>query len=264
MGAQVIHFLLHVPKCAGTTVEEHFARHLGPVFRIAPRWDHPLRNLIGNRYPGLDPIGLRVVSGHSLSAGMARLFPGSDIRESVLLRDPLGYLLSFYNYRWTRFGAGFGAEPPPFATWYAAQRRNPISRFLINRYFEQGVPALYRLSSAARLRFLEGRLRRFHFVGSYRRAGELIADVSRDLGIPEAAEARNVTPEKRVRADDLPDRLLRRISVDNTLDEALFARWKDRGFQGGPDAPPPPLPEWDHLRYALGDSTTGVAKKLIR
>ena len=50
MSERVVHFVLHVPKCAGTTVEEHFRGPLHHGFLIAPRWEHVLRNFIGNRY----------------------------------------------------------------------------------------------------------------------------------------------------------------------------------------------------------------------
>ena len=72
------------PNCAGTTVETHFARHLGAGFLIAPRWNNVLRDVIGNRYPGLDLAGVRAVSGHSLSRSLAARLPGVEIRESVL------------------------------------------------------------------------------------------------------------------------------------------------------------------------------------
>ena len=48
MPQRVVHFLLHVPKCAGTTVEDHFRETLGPGFLLAPRWHNPLRAVIGN------------------------------------------------------------------------------------------------------------------------------------------------------------------------------------------------------------------------
>ncbi len=98
MSGRVVHFVLHVPKCAGTTVEEHFRGPLHHGFLIAPRWEHVLRNIIGNRYqyppdaPRLKPV--KMVSGHSLSVSLKRHFPGAEIRESVLLREPLGYFLS--------------------------------------------------------------------------------------------------------------------------------------------------------------------------
>lgn len=293
MERRVVHFLLHVPKCAGTTVEAHFERHLGDAFLIAPRWDSVWRNVVGNRYPSLagDPrLGrVRVVSGHSLSVSLAHHLGGAEIREAVLLRDPVGYHLSLYNYRWTWHRAGHARRPPGFATWYAAQRRNPISRFLLGRYFEQGVPAIYRLSSAARLEFLEARLARFGFVGDYRRADELIAGVSRALGIPGAVESRNVTGRQEATAESLGPDWVARIAADNALDAALHARWRDRGWGTGSDGSPdrdgsrgassppeaarpaeggargpdfPALARWDQPRHALGDLASTLARTL--
>ncbi|MEM7507227.1 MAG: hypothetical protein AAF415_10805 [Pseudomonadota bacterium] len=260
--AEPVHFLLHIPKCAGTTVEAHFARHLGTAFRLAPRWDSVSRNFIGNRYPGVEMQGIRAVSGHSLSVSLKQTVD-APVRESVLLRDPLGYFLSFYNYRWARHAAG-DTKPPDFAPWYLSQRRNPISRFLLNRYFEQGVPALYRFSSAGRLAWLEDRLRQFHFVGSYRYADEMVAGISRELGIPDTVTHENVTPVKKLRAQDLDPALQARIIEENAVDQVLYTRWADRRWQGEPDMPKPNLPRADHLRYALGDSIGGIAKKLLR
>ncbi|MEM8792903.1 MAG: hypothetical protein AAGE80_14880 [Pseudomonadota bacterium] len=260
-GKRVVHFLLHVPKCAGTTVEDHFTHYLGAGgFRVAPRWKSVFRDMVGNRYPGIDLAGVKAVSGHSLSRSLARHLPEAEIRESVLLRDPVGYFLSFYNYRWTRYRKGFGPEPPPFETWYQRQRLNPISRFLLVRYFEQGMPALYRFSSARRLDWLEKRLAGFHFVGSYQRADEMIATISRELGIPETVEAHNVTADKHLRAEDLPDKLRNRVLRENAVDVALFERWGDRGWSGRPTAPPPALPRLDQPRYVLDDMFTGFSK----
>lgn len=305
-GGRVVHFLLHVPKCAGTTVEAHFERHLGPAFLIAPRWENPLRNLLGNRYffdegdPRLARV--RAVSGHSLSRRLARHLPDAEIRESVLIRDPVGYHLSLYNYRWDWHARGFGPPPPPFERWYRAQRRDPIARFLVNRYFGEGVPALYRLSSAGRLAYLEARLAGFWFVGDYARAGELIAGVSRELGLPERVEDRNVTRARAVTRESLGADWVARIEADNPVDAALHARWRDRGWRAdpvpaaregvsggassppgaaaaapgaargdvrgappaGPVSPAPALPRADQARLALGDIASGIAKKRLR
>ncbi|MEO1490610.1 MAG: hypothetical protein AAFV19_00470 [Pseudomonadota bacterium] len=264
---RIVHFLLHVPKCAGTTVEAHFRKHLGARFMIAPRWESPMRNFIGNRYPGLSPqamADIAVVSGHSVSANMEALFPGAEIRASVLLRDPLGHLLSFYNYRWTRYADGQGPEPPSFDDWYDAQRRNQISRFLLNRYFGQAVPALYRLSSQGRLRFLEARLAQFFYVGSYKHVGEMCAEISRELGIPDTVESENVTQSRKVSKEDLPSSLREQIAHENALDQCLYDRWKDRKWSGAPSGEAPPLAALDQLGYVLGDIATGLRKKIIQ
>ena len=265
MAHRTVHFILHVPRCAGTTVERHFERHLGSAFRYPPRWNSPLRHIVGNRYPGLtaaETADVRVVSGHSLSTGFRACFPEAEIRESVLLRDPLSHLVSLYNLRQRRFREGTGREPPDFSDWYARQRRNPISRFLLNRYFEQGIPALYALSSAARLDFLEARLARFHFVGAHRRVGELLAGISAELGIPGKAERFGRTDIETVRGEDLPDALVRRIERENELDNLLYQRWAERGWSGAPAAvaPATTLPRLDHLSYLVTDIRSGLAK----
>jgi len=268
---RVVHFLLHVPKCAGTTVEAHFRAALGPGFLLAPRWHSPLRPIIGNRHAMAadDPRlpGLKVVTGHSLGISLKRRFPGAEIRESVLLRDPVGYHLSLYNYRLQRHRDGTGPRPSGFARWYLAQRRNPISRFLLNHYFEQGIPALYRLSSRDRLAFLEERLREFWFVGSYRRVDELIAGVSRELGIPETARRQNVGTLREETAATLGPEMCARILQENALDLALWRRWAERGWKAegrNPAAPPPLLPASDRLRYLASDIATLCARITLR
>lgn len=270
---RVVHFLVHIPKCAGTTVERHFETHLGEGFLLAPRWNSVLRDVIGNRYsfddcdPSLAPV--RVVSGHSLSISLKRNFHGAEIRESVLIRDPVGYHLSFYNYRWTRHKKGLGAEPPDFARWYAAQRRNPISRFLLWRYFEQSFPAIYRLSSRARLSFLERRLADFWFVGDLSHTRELVRGVSHDVGAPEVVENRNVTKEMVLTPASLGENWSSRILSDNALDTQLYERWKDRGWRDGARRTPSvdeasDLSGWDQPRYLFGDIASGVVKKLAK
>jgi hypothetical protein len=198
---------------------------------------------------------------------LKRRVPGAEIRESVLLRDPIGYHLSLYNYRVARHRAGTGPKPPGFARWYLAQRRNPISRFLLNHYFEQGIPALYRLSSSERLAYLEERLRGFWFVGSYRRADEMIARLSRELGVAERAEQRNPDTVRAETTETLGAGMCARIVAENAVDQALWERWAGRGWKaegGGPSAPPPPLPGNDRLRTLGSDIATLCARAAMR
>jgi hypothetical protein len=248
-------------------VQDHFRAALGAGFLLAPRWHNPLRSVIGNRYAMTqdDPRlpHLKVITGHSMGISLKRHFPGAEIRCSVLLRDPVGYLRSMYGYRVMRHRAGAGPKPPDFARWYLAQRRNPISRFILNHYFEQGIPALYLRSSCDRLDWLEARLRDFWFVGGYQRADEMIAGISRELGVAGQAVRRNTGP-----GDVMPEAMLdqpmrQRIIAENAVDQALWDRWAGRGWKAdglNPVAPPPALPGNDRLRYLGSDIATLVRR----
>jgi len=269
-----VHFFLHVPKCAGTTVEAHFSRTLGDAFMIAPRWRNPLRDVIGNRYPSLSPARLahvRLVSGHSLSRSLAAKFPGRPVRASVLLRDPVSFLLSFYNYRWARHRERGEPEPPDFAVWRRTQRRNPISRFLLHRHFEIGYPAVYRLSSRDRFVFLETAFSAFHFVGAWTRCDEAVAGISRELGVDPEVRRENVGAEPVLRAADLPEAERGAILEEHALDALLFERWRDRGFRPGPpagveatEAAALRLDAGDALHYLPADIESALRRKLWR
>lgn len=271
MPARTVHFLVHVPRCAGTTAGEHFRAHLGEAFLIAPRWRNPLRLFLAERY-AISPddprlARLKVVTGHSLGVSLKRRFPGAEIRESLLLRAPVSQLVSLYNHRRAQHRAGTGPRPPAFRDWLRAQRANPISRFLLSHYFERRVPALYMLSSRARLEFLEARLRGFWFVADHARADELIAAISRELGLPGRAERRNVSAAPAFAEADLDPALIARIRAENPLDVALWERWKDRGWRADgrdPAAPPPPLPDHDRLRHLAGDAASTLRRLRLR
>ncbi len=256
-----IYFLLHVPKCAGSTVEQHFRERLGGGFLLAPRRRGirgasravfgPHSTLAGLSAEAL--AALRLLSGHSLSQSLANSFANRPVRQCVLLRDPLGYFLSFYNYRIFRHRQHGEAPPPDFADWYRGMRRNPVSRFIMNRYFEVGYPRLYAYSSADRLAFLNARLAAFEFVGSYRHCTEMIAGISKALGIDGTVRSNNVTPTYDLAADDLDDGLRDRILEENALDQALFDQWRDRKWKGVGQGGEPDLPRGDRMAAFRSD-----------
>ncbi len=267
-----VHFFLHVPKCAGTTVERHFARTLGEGFLLAPRWRNPLRDVIGNRYRGLAPedlAGVRAVSGHSLSRSLAEKFPGREVKCSVLLRDPVSYLVSFYNYRWARHEERGQPAPGEFDAWRGTQRRNPIARFLLHRFFEVGYPGIYRLSTRARFLYLEAAFQGFHFVGGYRRCDEALAGISEELGVDPVVASENVGHVKRLSVSDLSEAQTTAILKENAADALLFERWKDRGFDRAANPPEPEvaarfLPGADLAANLAADAESAVRRKLWR
>jgi hypothetical protein len=263
-------FLLHVPKCAGTTLEAHFAAALGPGFLKAPRWESVLRDVVGNRIalPRARLPGLRVVSGHSLAASMARAFAPREVRECLLLREPVGWFLSFYNYRIGRHRERGERHPGSFADWYRTQPRNPVARFLLGRYFGVGYPAIFGLSSRGQLARLNRELARFHFVGDIAATGRLVAHVSAELGVPGTVRSENVGAVKEATRESIGPAMAARLLAENAVDAALHRLWSGREF--GPGAPPgcaaaeAALPPADHLGYLVDDAVSSARRRLSR
>lgn len=267
---RTVYFFLHVPKCAGSTIIEHLEGHLGARALHAPRSAGTGRNFFGNRYPfAIDDPRLRdvdLIYGHALSASLRGLLPRTRILETALLRDPVGWFVSMYNFRLARERDGVGSRVPPFADWYQAERRNPIARFLLYRHLEVGVPWLYGLSSADQLRRIEAALERFWFVGSYRAVGKLTDRIASDLGVPGSPEPRNVDSVRAVTVNALPDAQRRRIEAENRIDSLLYERWKDRGFDEGANPPPlgAELPRADQPALLLREAMSGARKLWLR
>src|SRR5579871_4687788 len=93
-----VYFLLHIPKTAGQTLQQHFARHCAP----GAFWQTTCRVKLtpGRRAAALpDPGRARVIAGHQLTRAFAGLFFGREIRPIVLLRDPLELQISLYNWQ---------------------------------------------------------------------------------------------------------------------------------------------------------------------
>lgn len=265
-----VYFLVHIPKCAGSTVEDHFQRHLGEQFLIAPRWKNALRDIVGNRVtlPDADRRAVRAVSGHSLALHMANQFAPRPVRNTVILREPVSFHVSFYNYRHDRATTDGVPKPPQFEQWYAMQKRNQIARFLLRRTLDIGLFKLYTLSSRAQFRLLNDTMREFYFVGDISQTNSLIAEISNQLGVNGTVTSSNVTKSRQLSIDDLKPEMKAQIVQDNAIDHALYRLWKDRGF--GQGLPPEAsemaseLPGNDRFTYIANDLISTLRKKAHR
>lgn len=231
-----LHILLHVPKCAGTTVEMHLARHLGD----SGFWSPPKRSrrlpleLLGRKYDARLPgpaDEIRAVSGHFIGRSVPGLFPGRPARISILLRDPAALMLSWYNYRMMRYRAD-GLRSYPFRLHVLSLPPDPIAHFLLERWFEMPWPQMAALPASRKIALLDEALSGFDFVGDVSDADRLIASVSRDLGIPETAERTNTgaaweaqTGWQPLRREDLTPADAALLSSRTRLDNYLWRRW---------------------------------------
>jgi hypothetical protein len=235
-----LHILLHVPKCAGRTIEVHLARHLPANAFYMPR--RPGRGGLSEMPP---PARIRALSGHHLAKSIEAHFPEREIRRSVLLRDPLSFQVSYYNFRMMRYIAS-GGRPYSFALYYRALQRDPMAHFLLSRWLEVSPARLLVMPVAEKWRRLSEALSGFWFVGDYRRCDELVAAVAADLHI--RAKAKRVNHEaawsqavgwRPITVEDLGDDLARRIPLDNPLDAALHATWASAGHAAEAVRPDP-------------------------
>jgi len=225
--------LVHVPKCAGRTVEAHLRAHLPAEAVLNPaRRKAPARYVSRPYYvfpQQLNVARVRVVIGHFFGRSVRSLFAGREIRECVMIRDPLTFLISHYNFRMNRYLKA-GKNRFPFDLWYKTRPLNPISHFLLHRYVEIPLPTLWRMPAADRLARLQDVADRFHFVASLTACCPFLTRLSGALEITPQFESRNVTSTKFVTPETLPSALRQQILDENPLDTLLYEKYKDRGW----------------------------------
>lgn len=261
-----LYLFYHVPKCAGTTLIAHLMEHM-PDRLLRPRVRRGFLKEFGGGMADMRSLpasldAVDVVAGHAASLRVARAFPGRDVRAIAMLRDPVSFLVSIYNFR-ERQSSAKGLRPVPFDHFRRTLPKNPVTRFLLLRYLGIGYPLILALDSRKRLEIVEKALSAFWFVGSWRHADRLTAELSRRFGIPEQAKARNVSPEGSLSPDDLPEAVSAAIRADNALDQLIFDRWQDALWSVRPAPLEGPVPAWDQLSYLANDAGRHVWWRVV-
>jgi hypothetical protein len=229
---EVLYFV-HVPKCAGTTVEEHFLEHLPHAQFMRPDKSKPVVRYLNGRAwrapPSYDPAAVRVLCGHFFGRSSGALLASHKPLEAILIRDPVGLYLSWYNYRMTRHEA-WGRPIPKFEDWYRSQGRNPVARHLLTRHL--GWSELRFVTAPTREIVAEARraLDTFWFVGEYRHVDMLLDAASDKFGAPAHAPQRNITQYKFLRRDQLSEELAQQVRRENAIDQYLSDRYSNRLF----------------------------------
>lgn len=214
--------------------------------------------------------GIHALSGHHLTRSIETRFPGREIRRSVLLRDPLSFQISYYNFRMMRYLAS-GGRPYSFPLYYSALQRDPMAHFLLSRWLEVSSARLVVMPVAEKWRLLGEALAGFWFVADYRRCDDLIAAVADDLGV--RAQAKRVNHEaawahsvdwRPLTLDDLTDEQRRRIPLDNPLDAALHATWAGAGHDCASVRPGPGPTKSDFRVHELARPLFEARRRLAR
>ncbi|MFT3730786.1 MAG: hypothetical protein QM780_05060 [Hyphomicrobium sp.] len=227
---------VHVPKCAGTTVERHLRSELGRN----GTWFAPKRTRkfplgwFGRKYDATPKASLdeiKALSGHFIGQSIEGLFKDRCIVRSIILREPESLMLSYYNYRMMRY-IGLGQRPYGFSLFLRATRENFISHFLLERWLELPWVDLVRLTDAQKAERLNAAMASMHHIAPIAETDALVEKISEEIGIGPAAERRNTTEDRlsktgwtMVRLGDLSDEDRGELRSRTQLDRYLWRRW---------------------------------------
>ena len=234
-----VYFILHIPKCAGRTIQKFLlsnfgdrmsvpatggrsGRHPGKRILIPARRKAPFR-FFGKRYQSLAVASLDAVDfvfGFYVSKSMKTHFADRNVKQAVLLRDPVGHFFSHYNFRMGKY-TDRGMKPFDFDLWYKSRRPNPISKYLF-AYLEVPYIRHVFMSDQAKLDLIIDGFADFWHVGLHNECGELIARIAEEQGVPPEFEKQNVTRVRFMEFAEFEQRYAEKILEENGLDQAIF------------------------------------------
>jgi hypothetical protein len=236
--AAPIHLHFHVPKCAGQTIDQHLTSALPPDAYYRTRKTRGIARMFKPRYDlaGMpDPDAVRIVSGHYLGISMEQLFAGRPVRRSVLLRDPVTHIVSYYNFRMMLYMSN-GWQPYGFDLAYGATQRNFITHYILRNFLELPWSRIVNLTDDEKYELVNAFLASFWYVGDYRLCDDFLAAIGARLGIATEAIPRNTRSEWECRAawrsldlDDLSPSRIAEIRRENMIDQKLWETWHEAG-----------------------------------
>lgn len=113
-----VYIFAHIPKTGGTTIRKHFEKNLSPYefVHLAEAGDRRIERRNQNKLeteatdtPNLvTPFAnrtkeerqkVRVVLGHQVNLETYKLFPNKTCKSIIFLREPVSWLVSYYNWQ---------------------------------------------------------------------------------------------------------------------------------------------------------------------
>lgn len=236
-----LHFVYHIPKCAGRTIDRHLAHALSPSAYHRLRKRRGLGRLVTgyDRSDLPDPDTTVVVSGHHLGISLDPLFQRRLIKRCLLLRDPASHFVSYYNYRMTRY-INEGLQPYGVEVAYGAMRRNFITHYILNNFLELTWIQIASLSDQDKYDLANAFLSTFWYVGDYTLCDDFLGGLGERLGISAHAWPCN-TLEDLARGSGwtplslnlVPENVVANIRAENMIDQKLWETWHDARHETG-------------------------------
>ncbi|WP_448953008.1 hypothetical protein [Labrys neptuniae] len=231
-----VYLFPHILKCAGLSVRD-FLLNQAPASSSAIIYSKP------EQAPWLDPVRhvpqasrdeIRLLFGHRLPRTALKGFDGRVVREIGLLREPVSFYVSLYNFLQTK-PRRHRVEGVSFERWYPTNKHNRISRFYFKQYFGLSSLGIRWMSQRQRFEFLLRHFETFWFVGDYRHCEAVMAAITQDVGWAfQTLPHENAAPIKAFRIEDVSAALRRRILEDNALDLAIYETWAGRKWGDNP------------------------------
>jgi hypothetical protein len=242
-----LYFVLHIPKCAGRTIEDFIVSNFGDrgvwTSGETKKWSSkndeyeglyggrvffPTKRKSPYRYFGrrynwtdtIDPDSKDFVIGFYIAKSLQEKFPNRNIRETVLIRDPVGHFYSHYNFRMQKY-TNAGMKAFDFDLFYKSWPPDPISKFIFS-YLEVPFFKQFVLSDQAKLDYLLDALAGFWHVGLHKDCDKLIARIADAKGIFPEFETQNVTNKKFLDSDEYRKKYSKKIIDENRIDQAIF------------------------------------------
>jgi hypothetical protein len=231
-----VHFIYHVPKCAGQTIDRHFSSLLPETayYKTAKRRG-PGRFLFTRHDSSklTDPHETKIVAGHFLGVSLDAQFAGRPIKRSILLRDPVGHALSYYNFRMMRY-LSRGFHPYSFDVAYRAMQRNFITHYILRHFLEMSWARVAALGDEDKYDIVNAFLSKFWYVADYRQCDDLVGTVGARLGIDGRAMPKNTQAQwerhvrwKSIELGDLCPGTIARMESENLIDQRLWETWRN-------------------------------------
>lgn len=231
-----LHLVLHVPKCAGRSIERHLERHLGEqrLWRPGKRKHVLPLEMLRRKYEAKPPValdGIDAIGGHLFGQSIEALFPNREFVRSVILREPEKQILSWYNFRMMRY-LSQGLHPFSFTLFVRSFPVDPVTHFLLERWLEMPWAKIASLTARQKAALLDASLSKFDRVVDISEADALCAWHCEDLGIPLTAERTNTSEQwasktgwKPLTFNDLSDSERELLRRRFTVDRYLWRRW---------------------------------------
>lgn len=226
---------VHVPKCAGRTIEKHFHKHLIDEHCWITRKRFPNLPISWGRPYSLrsreQVKDVKFVSGHQLGRSIAGLLPNRSIKRSILLRDPASFHISYYNYRMMRYIAQ-GWRPYSFDVHLKSLPSDPICHFILASWCEISWTRLLAMCPKQKYDTINRELTNFWYVGDYTDCDDLVRLIGSEIGVPPVAERVNTqklwmkqVSWQPLTIDELPPRTRRELNKRTRLDKAIWTSW---------------------------------------